>query len=173
MWRKWDLQNQFHIWMVESRSCMFFKFCLHCPRWVSSTPFSILFHLPAQLKCNVFVKSTKRYIPNYYLELEIWIYCLLLLAANLNFKFRIVIWNIFFIEVIFRWHVLLNYQCWLKESYNQCAHSWIQPEQNLCSKRIKQSKRELCWSRNGLLCWYPKRILLCYFLMAINWALDD
>ena len=37
-------------------------------------------------------------IPNYYPELEIWIYILLSLAGNLNlnFKFRTVIWNIFF-----------------------------------------------------------------------------
>ena len=41
-------------------------------------------------------KSPKKYIPNYYPELEIWICCLLLLAGNLNFMFRIVIWNIFF-----------------------------------------------------------------------------
>ena len=37
-----------------------------------------------------------KYIPNYYPELEIWMCCLLLLAGNLNFKFRIVIWNNFF-----------------------------------------------------------------------------
>ena len=41
-------------------------------------------------------KSPKKYIPNYYPELEIWICCLLLLAGNLDLKFRIVIWNIFF-----------------------------------------------------------------------------
>ena len=33
-------------------------------------------------------------IPNHYLELKIWISCLLSWAGNSNFKFRIVIWNI-------------------------------------------------------------------------------
>ena len=41
-------------------------------------------------------KSPKKNIPNYYPELEIWICCLLLLVGNLNFKFRIVFWNISF-----------------------------------------------------------------------------
>ena len=41
------------------------------------------------------ISKSKKNIPNYYPELEIWICCLLLLAGNLNFKFRIVIWNIF------------------------------------------------------------------------------
>jgi hypothetical protein len=39
---------------------------------------------------------SKTNIPNHYPELEIWISCLLFLAENLNFKFRIVIWNICF-----------------------------------------------------------------------------
>ena len=51
-------------------------------------------------KCNSFFKSPnlqkKFFQITIYLELEIWICCLLLLAENLNFKFRIVIWNIFF-----------------------------------------------------------------------------
>ena len=34
--------------------------------------------------------------PNYYPELKIWICCLLIMAGNLNFMFRIVIWNIYF-----------------------------------------------------------------------------
>ena len=41
-------------------------------------------------------KSQQKNIPKNYPELEIWICCLLWLAGNLNFKFRIVIWNIFF-----------------------------------------------------------------------------
>ena len=38
-------------------------------------------------------KSPKQITPNHYLELEIWISCLLLWAGISNFKFRIVIWS--------------------------------------------------------------------------------
>ena len=41
-------------------------------------------------------KSPKKIIPHHYPELEIWISCLLLWAGISNFKFMIVIWNIFF-----------------------------------------------------------------------------
>jgi hypothetical protein len=53
--------------------------------------------------------SKKKYIPNFYPELEIWICCLLLLARNLNFMFRIVIWNNFFLEIWrFEEHITLS-----------------------------------------------------------------
>ena len=42
------------------------------------------------------LQISKKNIPKNYPVLEIWIYCLLLLAGNLNFKLRIVLWNIFF-----------------------------------------------------------------------------
>ena len=57
----------------------------------------------SRLKVAFFQKERIRFsnlqsknIPNYYPELEIWICCLHLLSGNLNFKFRIVFWNIFF-----------------------------------------------------------------------------
>ena len=60
---------------------------------------------------------SKKYILNYYPELEIWICCLLLLARNLNFKFRIVILNLFWEiwktlskKVIFRGGII--FQIW-------------------------------------------------------------
>ena len=50
----------------------------------------------------------KKYIPIYYPELEIWICCLLLLAGNLNFKFRIVIWKTFLEIWRFKKHIALS-----------------------------------------------------------------
>ena len=48
-------------------------------------------------------------IPKNYPELEIWICCLLLLAGNLNFKFRIAFWNIFIFEIgRFKKHIALS-----------------------------------------------------------------
>ena len=52
------------------------------------------------------LQISKKNIPNYYPELEIWICCLLLLAVNLNFMFKIVIWNIFFWR--FEKHIALS-----------------------------------------------------------------
>ena len=40
--------------------------------------------------------NLQKTIPHYYPELEVWICCLLLWVGNLNFMFRIVIWNIYF-----------------------------------------------------------------------------
>ena len=52
---------------------------------------------------------SKKNIPNYYPELEIWIWCLLLLAGNLNFKFRIAFWNIFIFGIgRFKKHIALS-----------------------------------------------------------------
>ena len=55
----------------------------------------------------VFQISKIKNLPNYYPEHEIWICCLLLLAGNLNFKFRIVIWNIFLEIWRFEKHIAL------------------------------------------------------------------
>ena len=52
-------------------------------------------------KCDSFFKSPnlQKNIPKNYPELKIWICCLLILAGNLDFKFRIVIWKFFFLEI--------------------------------------------------------------------------
>ena len=53
-----------------------------------------------------FLNLQNKNIPNYYPDLEIWICYLLLLVGNLNFKFKIVIWNIFFLR--FEKHIALS-----------------------------------------------------------------
>ena len=57
---------------------------------------------------------SKKNIPNYYPELEIWIYCLLLLPGNLNlnFKFRIVIFHYllwYLILMQYAHHIILSH----------------------------------------------------------------
>ena len=57
---------------------------------------------------NLLISKIKDIQKNYP-ELEIWICCLLLLAGNLNFKFRIVFWNIFIFEIgRFEKHIALS-----------------------------------------------------------------
>ena len=60
-------------------------------------------------KVRFIFRISKNIIPNYYPELEVWICCLLLLVWNLNFKFRIVIWINFFLEIWrFEKHIALS-----------------------------------------------------------------
>ena len=63
-------------------------------------------------KCDSFFKSPNlqnKNIPKNYPELEIWIFCLMLLAGSLNFKFRIVFWNISILEIgRFEKHIALS-----------------------------------------------------------------
>ena len=54
-------------------------------------------------------------IPNRYPELDIWISCLLLWTGDSNFKFRIVIWNIYF------WDLQTHRTFWKKTPLNKVA----------------------------------------------------
>ena len=108
-------------------------------------------------------------ILNDYPELEIWISCLLLLARN--FKFRIVIWNIFFWrigdlkntshflkkatfrkltakkEIVYP-DISNNYHFWPPNSWQKCRKYWLRPTQS-------------GWTRVGQV-WFQRYLCLRY-----------
>ena len=98
--------------------------------------------------------------PNHYPELEIWISCLLLWAGNSNFKFRIVIWNIYFGD-------LTNTSQFLKRSYlYQCLWAQTYFRMTICRKLSTTDIPN--FYQYTLRHWWDPGLLKCRTVHAIN-----
>ena len=99
--------------------------------WAKIFPFKGCFLSESAICFNL--QISKKKIPNHYPELEIWICCLLLLAGNLNFNFRIVIWNIFLEIWRFEKHTALSE----KSHHKLCLHGGlVRKRPKVCDNNI-------------------------------------